>query len=270
MARQRNPNRDKAYKIYADSGGTIKLADLARKLDVPASRIRKWKTEDQWDGEKERSDSNQKERSHSIGAKKRLKNKLFKSADAAVEITDKQRDFCVFYASNNNATQAYLKAYGGDKAVAMVEGCRLLRNPKIKAEIHCLKELMRSEYDLQLDDLIRYCLKVVSADIGDYVSFGRETIQTGDGELEVNRVRLAESADVDTSVIAEVKQGRDGVSVKLADKKWAWEKLEKYLGFDGDARLRVDLQNKKLRAEVDAMKNKQGEDDEVRIIDDLG
>ena len=69
MARSRNPKRDEAYTIYADSGGTIKLADLARQLDIPSSRIRKWKTEDQW----ERSDSNQKERSFSNGAKKELK-----------------------------------------------------------------------------------------------------------------------------------------------------------------------------------------------------
>ena len=274
MARPRNPKRDEAYKIYADSGGTIKLTDLARQLDIPASRIRKWKTEDQW----ERSDSNQKERSFSNGAKKELKKKLFKSADAAAELTDKQRDFCVFYASSNNATQAYLKAYGGDKAVAMVEGCRLLRNPKIKTEIHRLKELMRSEYDLELDDLIRYCLKVVGADAGDFVRFGRRDVPVM-GEFgpiidkntkkpimrTISYVDMAESAALDTSVLTEVKQGKDGVSFKLADKKWAWEKLEKYLGFDEAAKLQADLQNQKLQAEVDALKNSQGNDDRIEI-----
>jgi hypothetical protein len=36
-------------------------------------------------------------------------------------------------------------------------------------------------------------------------------------------------------VITEVKEGRDGVSFKLEDKKWAWEQLAKYLGFDEEA-----------------------------------
>lgn len=59
MARPRNPDRDRAFEIWRNSGGTAKLKDIADQIGVPASRIRKWKTEDKWEEKiKERSDSN--------------------------------------------------------------------------------------------------------------------------------------------------------------------------------------------------------------------
>lgn len=58
MPRARNPNRDKAFEIWQDSGGKVPLKEIAEQLDLPDSRIRKWKTEDKWDEKiKERSDS---------------------------------------------------------------------------------------------------------------------------------------------------------------------------------------------------------------------
>ncbi|TWH48542.1 phage terminase small subunit-related protein [Sporomusa sp. KB1] len=57
--RPRNPDRDKAFQIWSDSGGTAKLKDIANEIGVPDSRIRKWKTEDNWDERiQERSDIN--------------------------------------------------------------------------------------------------------------------------------------------------------------------------------------------------------------------
>lgn len=59
MARPRNPERDKAFEIWRDSGGNAKLKEIAEQIGVPDSRIRKWKTEDNWEEKiKERSDSN--------------------------------------------------------------------------------------------------------------------------------------------------------------------------------------------------------------------
>ncbi|SFM21657.1 phage terminase small subunit-related protein [Pelosinus propionicus] len=57
MARPRNPDRDKAFEIWLNSNGTAKLKDIAAEISIPDSRIRKWKTEDNWDQKiKERSD----------------------------------------------------------------------------------------------------------------------------------------------------------------------------------------------------------------------
>jgi len=59
MARPREEKRDAAFNLWADSGGSAKLKDIATQLGVPDSRIRKWKTVDKWEEKiKERSHSN--------------------------------------------------------------------------------------------------------------------------------------------------------------------------------------------------------------------
>lgn len=49
MGRPKNPQRGVCLKKYLDSGGTITTAQLAEEAGVPASRIRKWKSEDKWE-----------------------------------------------------------------------------------------------------------------------------------------------------------------------------------------------------------------------------
>lgn len=51
MARPRNPDRDKAMKIWLKSKGDKPLVDIAKQLEVSASTIRKWKSQDKWANE---------------------------------------------------------------------------------------------------------------------------------------------------------------------------------------------------------------------------
>lgn len=48
MARKRNPNRDEAKKKWLASFGTISTKQLAAEAGVSESRVRKWKSEDNW------------------------------------------------------------------------------------------------------------------------------------------------------------------------------------------------------------------------------
>ncbi|MRB24848.1 hypothetical protein GH839_29120, partial [Bacillus thuringiensis] len=45
MARQRSPDRDKAFELWKDSGGEMKLKDIATELGISDSQIRKWKNQ---------------------------------------------------------------------------------------------------------------------------------------------------------------------------------------------------------------------------------
>ena len=116
----------------------------------------------------------------------------------------------------------------------MVEGCKLLRNPKVKAEIDKLKGLIRSELDINVLDMLQYCLKVVGAKMGDYVKFGQKYVPVINAKgpikdpkadkilmQKIGYVEIGESGMLDTSVISEIKQGSGGISIKLEDKKWA-------------------------------------------------
>ena len=49
MGRNRNPERDKSLQRYLDSDGQISTKELAQLAAVPEARIRKWKSEDNWD-----------------------------------------------------------------------------------------------------------------------------------------------------------------------------------------------------------------------------
>lgn len=50
MPRQRSPKRDLAYQLWLDSGKKKKLKDIAAELEVSESQIRKWKNQDNWNG----------------------------------------------------------------------------------------------------------------------------------------------------------------------------------------------------------------------------
>ena len=65
---------------------------------------------------------------------------------------------------------------------------------------------------------------------------------------EVNSIKLNESCNVDTQIIQEVKQGKDGVSLKLADKQKAYDWLSKYFLMHPDDKYKAEFDKK--RAEV--------------------
>ena len=43
MARERNPERDKARRIWLDSGGTLTARQVAEQVGVKPEQVRKWK-----------------------------------------------------------------------------------------------------------------------------------------------------------------------------------------------------------------------------------
>jgi len=48
VARQRSPNRDKAFELYKKHNGDITLREIANKLDTPEKTISAWKVKDKW------------------------------------------------------------------------------------------------------------------------------------------------------------------------------------------------------------------------------
>ncbi|MDP1512458.1 phage terminase small subunit-related protein [Paenibacillus sp. CMAA1739] len=48
MARERSPERNKTKQMWLESGGAMKLKDIAAALSIPEGRGRKWKSMDRW------------------------------------------------------------------------------------------------------------------------------------------------------------------------------------------------------------------------------
>lgn len=51
MARQRDPRRDEAKRIWLESNGEKRLKEIASELNVSDSQVRKWKSQDKWSAE---------------------------------------------------------------------------------------------------------------------------------------------------------------------------------------------------------------------------
>ncbi|WP_432748224.1 terminase small subunit [Pectinatus frisingensis] len=248
---------------YQDYCAGMKYKEIAEKYNIKSvSTVKSWATR-YWKVATTNKEVATERKS--CNHKKVIKKKLLDSVDNNNDLTEKQRLFCIFYATSNNATQSYLKAYQCNKTTAMVEGCNHLKNIKIKAEIKRLKEILRATLNIDVSDMIQYCLKVVGADIGEYVTFGRRKVPVmgAFGPIidkktkkpimhEINYIDANESCKLDTSLLQEIKQGRDGISIKMADKKWAWDKLEKYFGWSGNKhdKEKQQLELDKLKAEI--------------------
>lgn len=164
------------------------------------------------------------------------------------DLTPNQKDFVIYYVQSNNVAQSYLKAYKCKKQYASVYASKLLKDPKIQSAIKKLKKILMKSYDVDVTSYVDYLLKVANADISDYITFEEEEVPILDNEgqkvfdpdtgepltKKVNKMHLTNSDFVDCSVVESIKQGRDGISIQLADKAKAWEKLAKYFGWVGE------------------------------------
>lgn len=278
MARAPDARAQQAKELFLSG---VKLVDISRQLDVPEGTVRRWKSTYKWDSE--RSDE-KSERSERKRAKNERKEKPIAEEVRMVmenpELTEKQRLFCVLYVRCFNATKAYRKAYGCSYETAMAEGSSILRNPKIKNEINRLKQNRLNREMLDEHDIFQKYMDIAFADITDYVSFGREKVpvmgafgpvmvkdeETGKKvELmkEVNAVRFRESSDIDGTIVTEVKQGKDGASIKLADRMKALDWLSDHMDLATDEqRARIDH----VKAQTDKLT---GNNQEIEDMDEI-
>ena len=254
MARERNPNRDKAFDIYKKHKGEIDLVEIASQLDVPDGTIRGWKSKDKWD-KKLGIERNGTEKKKERNVPKKKQNVTKPIDDGTKEtmlnenLTHEQRLFCIYYSKIFNATQAYLKAYRCDYETANANGSRLLVNASVKAEIQRLQEIKRQQIVASEADLVEMHMRIAFADIGNYLAFGQEDRENENGTYKANFVSLKDSSKVDTQLIQEVKQGREGVSIKLADKQRSLDWLEKFFLINPMDRHKIDFDKAKLELE---------------------
>ena len=243
---------EKYEKAEQDYMAGMKYKDIAEKYGTTINTVKSWKKRYAWSrGEgahKEEKVCTQKSKGApktvapiDDGTKETLQND---------DLTPEQQMFCIYYSRTFNAAQSYQKAYGCSYETAMVEGSKSLRKPKIRAEIERLKEIKRQQIVAGADDIVELQMRIAFADIGNYVSFGQKEVTDieTDETYMVSVVDLKESKNTDTQLIQEVKRGKDGVSVKLADKQKAIDWLSKYFLVHPDDKYKAEFDKK--RAEV--------------------
>lgn len=277
MPRAKNAKAEVALKLYKQG---ILLKDIAEQLDIPQGTIRRWKSTYKWDQTDEPADCSdvRKESERSVNSERSEKKKVQRvkhdvaSVTENPELTDKQRLFCLYYVRCFNATKAYQKAYECSYKMACGHGHELLKNVEIIAEINRLKQSRLNRELLDEHDIFQKYMDIAFADITDFVEFGQEEeyvigqfglVQVEDPvtgkkaplKQKVNTVRFRESDSIDGTLITEVKNGKNGASIKLADRMKALEWLAEHMD--------IATEEQKARIAVLKMKSAGDEPEEV-------
>lgn len=218
MARAPDPKVQKAKDMYLKG---MQLSDIAKELNKPEGTIRRWKCNYDWGSERSDKKSERSEK------KKKQKKELISDEVAAIdedsELTDKMKQFCLFYIKTFNATKAYQKAYGCSYESAAANGSRMLRNDKVKTEIKKLKQSRLNREMLEQEDIVQKYIDIAFSDITDFVEF------------DENDVRVKNSKTVDGTLIKEVKSGKFGPSIKLIDSTKGLKWLSEHFKEDEDS-----------------------------------
>lgn len=269
MPRQRSPSRDEAKRMYLDSKGKMLLKDIAKAVGKQDTQIRRWKSLDHWDEELKGNVTIPKDNvtKQNNGIEKPPKTELLPEEIETLnneELTEKQRLFCLYYVRWFNATKAYQKAYSCDYSTAMVNGCKLLSNPKIKEHIQAIKDAKIKQAMYTAEDFFQKMMDIAYSDATDFLSFGRRiNEETG---LEYNYVDFLDSSEVDGTLIQEVKQGKDGCSIKLVRKEFALKWLDKHYSEATDLQ---KAQLEQLRAQTDKLTISKGDDEQLSKVDKI-
>ncbi|KON88957.1 terminase [Sporosarcina globispora] len=260
----------------------ITLKALAEKYDVKIGTLKSRKSREGWSRDPTKKDATNKQKVATLA--KRMQPK--KEPERVIEndeLNDKQKDFCNYYVKYRNKTKAYMKAYGCSWKTANAHSYRLWENEGVRQEIDKQLKELRDEVKLDTQDILQKYIDIAFADITDFVEFGQEKRPELDHNLEpmidengdevtysYSYVNLKNHDEVDGTIITEVKKGKDGVSVKLADKMKALEFLSKYTDLLSENE-RKKLQNEKLKVEIENIKGdkKDGAEDWVTALKEV-
>ena len=270
LPRAKNAKAEVALKLYKQG---ILLKDIAEQLDVPEGTVRSWKKRYDWDNATLQKTECNVAKESAQKKKKVSKVQQAVAADTASvsenpDLTEKQRLFCLYYVRCFNATKAYQKAYGCSYETAGSNGYALLQNTAIIAEINRLKQSRLNRELLDEHDIFQKYMDIAFADITDFVEFGQEEeyvigqfglVQVEDPvtgkkaplKQKVNTVRFRESGNIDGTLITEVKNGKNGASIKLADRMKALEWLAEHM----------DIATEEQKARIAVLKMKSAGDE---------
>jgi phage terminase small subunit len=166
-----------------------------------------------------------------------------------VKLTDKQKIFCDEYLIDLNATRAYKAAYKSCKKdeTARTNSSRLLTNASIKNYIQRRMKDREKRTEITQDMVLQELAKIGFANATDYAKvvekmvmkkildaegkeIGEEPYYYKDVELEITE-NLEEEKQ---AAMAGIKQGANGIEVKLNDKVKALELIGRHLGMFTD------------------------------------
>ncbi|MBC2659797.1 terminase small subunit [Pseudomonas sp. MSSRFD41] len=158
-------------------------------------------------------------------------------------LTPKQQRFVDEYLIDLNGTQAAIRAGYSERTARQIADQNMSKLV-IKAEIQKRMKSRSERTEITQDMVLRELAKIGFSDIRKVVRWGETMVRMVDSDGEgpddmvpYHGLALIDSTEVDddtAAAIAEVSQGRDGLKVKLHDKKGALVDIGRHLGMFKD------------------------------------
>ena len=151
-------------------------------------------------------------------------------------MTEKQKIFADEYLIDLNATRAYRVAYPSVKKdeVAAVNGSKLLRNTKVQEYISERMQERQQRTEVTQDMVVKELAAIAFARATDYVEIRSNGVC---GTVVIKPT--TDLSDRQIRAIAGIKEGANGIEIKLNDKEKALELLGRHLGMWND-KIKVD------------------------------
>ena len=153
-----------------------------------------------------------------------------------MKLTAKQMRFVDEYMVDLNATQAAIRA-GYSSRTANTIGTQNLVKLSIQAEISRRQKDLQRRTEVTQERVVMELARVAFADATDYVQVETRIINKGDIEVPIELAVHKETAELSAdqrAAIASIKQGANGVEIKLHDKIKALELLGRHIGMFND------------------------------------
>ena len=153
-----------------------------------------------------------------------------------MKLTAKQIRFVDEYLVDFNGTQAAIRA-GYSEKTAAATAARLLRNVNIQAEISRRQKDLQRRTEVTQERVVMELARVAFADATDYVQVETRIINRGEVKVPIELAVHKETAELSAdqrAAIASIKQGANGVEIKLHDKIKALELLGRHIGMFND------------------------------------
>ena len=168
-----------------------------------------------------------------------------------MKLSVKQENFCNYYIECGNASEAYRRAYScsnmKDEPIN-VKAVELLNNGKITVRVKELQEELKKKSDITKEEVLNMLKSFMYADIRNFLTIKNGNVIFKDSEDWTDEMAMQ---------VESVKQGKEGIEIKLNGRAWTIQRICKMLGFDSPKDVNVNMISPMTKEEA------------KRIIEDL-
>ena len=170
-----------------------------------------------------------------------------KGEEILKELNENQKAFCREYMMDWNATQAYMRVYGGEEKVCAAASSRLLSNVNIKEYILLNKNKLEEMAGISRMKVLAEFMKLAFSNMSSFHNSW------------MSRKEFDQLTDAELACISEIKNetikgdnwDKEIVKIKLHDKQKALENINKMMGYNVP-----EEQNINITAQITGMKIK--------------